>query len=82
MMLDLYDHPKRSINSKGKRRKPGTITFSESLKRSDYETSDNDFVDFMSKCLTWEPSKRITPIEALNHPWLRTTKKTASSTTS
>jgi serine/threonine protein kinase len=81
-MLDLYDHPKRSINSKGKRRKPGTITFSESLKRSDYETSDNDFVDFMSKCLIWEPSKRITPIEALNHPWLRTTKKTASSTTS
>jgi len=29
------------------------------------------FVDLLDKCLTLDPSKRITPKEALNHPFVR-----------
>ncbi|KAG1126180.1 hypothetical protein G6F42_008041 [Rhizopus arrhizus] len=47
----------------------------KALKRSDYDTFDRDFGDFISKCLTWEPSKRMTPEQALNHPWIKTTKR-------
>lgn len=73
--FDRYDHPRKAINSKGKKRKPNSLTFTEALKRSDYDTFDRDFGDFISKCLTWEPSKRMTPEQALNHPWIKTTKR-------
>lgn len=29
------------------------------------------FIDFLKKCLEWEPSQRLTPAQALRHPWLR-----------
>ena len=29
------------------------------------------FIDFIERCLELEPSKRITPEDALNHPWLK-----------
>lgn len=29
------------------------------------------FVDLLDKCLTLDPTKRITPKEALNHPFVR-----------
>jgi len=32
--------------------------------------NDSLFIDFLSKCFTWEPDKRITPEEALKHPWI------------
>lgn len=32
---------------------------------------DLEFGDFIEKCLEWDPAKRITPEEALAHPWLR-----------
>lgn len=31
---------------------------------------DVDFKDFINKCLVWDPTKRLTPIGALSHPWL------------
>ncbi|OQV14172.1 Dual specificity tyrosine-phosphorylation-regulated kinase 2 [Hypsibius exemplaris] len=30
------------------------------------------FVDFMKQCLVWEPSKRMTPSQAYEHPWMKT----------
>jgi dual specificity tyrosine-phosphorylation-regulated kinase 2/3/4 len=71
----MYDSPRKSINSKGKRRKPNSLTFTEALKRSNHEAFDKDFIDFISKCLSWEPSERMTPEQALNHPWVKTTKR-------
>ncbi|GAA5796886.1 hypothetical protein HPULCUR_002264 [Helicostylum pulchrum] len=73
--FDMYDQPKKSINSKGKKRRPNTLTFTEALKRSTYDNFDRDFGDFISKCLTWEPEKRMKPVEALNHPWVQAMKK-------
>lgn len=28
------------------------------------------FVDFVHKCLIWEPEKRMKPIEGLMHNWI------------
>lgn len=34
------------------------------------KTKDLIFVDFISRCLTWEPTQRMTPVEALEHPFI------------
>ncbi|KAG1445555.1 hypothetical protein G6F56_009872 [Rhizopus delemar] len=47
----------------------------KALKRSNNDAFDRDFADFISKCLTWEPSERMTPEQAFNHPWLKAAKK-------
>ncbi|XP_061544443.1 dual specificity tyrosine-phosphorylation-regulated kinase 3 [Phycodurus eques] len=31
---------------------------------------DATFIDFIKKCLDWDPSSRLTPSQALRHPWL------------
>jgi hypothetical protein len=28
------------------------------------------FVDFVSRCLTWDPESRLKPLEGLEHPWI------------
>lgn len=33
--------------------------------------SDSLFLDFLRRCLEWEPSQRLTPTQALRHGWLR-----------
>lgn len=33
-------------------------------------TNNQDFLDFLYKCLEWNPSARITPEKALRHPWI------------
>jgi dual specificity tyrosine-phosphorylation-regulated kinase 2/3/4 len=71
----MYDQPRKSINSKGKKRRPNSMTFTEALKRSTYDNFDRDFGDFISRCLTWEPEKRMKPVEALAHPWVQNMKK-------
>jgi len=30
----------------------------------------DSFHDFISRCLEWDPEKRITPLEALMHEWI------------
>lgn len=53
------------VNGKGKRRRPGTKSLASVLK------SDDDlFLDFISKCLTWDPDKRLKPQPAMRHPWI------------
>jgi dual specificity tyrosine-phosphorylation-regulated kinase 2/3/4 len=31
---------------------------------------DESFIDFVSKCLIWDPEKRMKPEEALKHSWM------------
>jgi len=62
---DTQGAPRPVVNSKGKRRRPGTKTLAQVLK------SDDDlFVDFIAKCLIWDPERRLKPQPALRHPWL------------
>lgn len=34
------------------------------------EVPDPSFVNLISRCLEWDPLKRITPEEGLNHEWI------------
>ncbi|CUG94074.1 Hypothetical protein, putative [Bodo saltans] len=33
-------------------------------------TEDSSFVDFVLSFLQWEPAERMTPNEAMRHPWI------------
>ena len=64
VFFDSEHHPRISANSQGRIRTPGTKTLSSMLR-----CTDAPFLDFLSKCLTWDPEERLTPEEAMNHPW-------------
>lgn len=47
---------------------PATRALSTALKVGGDESV---FVDFIQRCLVWEPTERMTPTQALRHVWLR-----------
>lgn len=51
-------------NSQGRIRMPGTKTLPGALK-----CNDPQFLDLLEQCLQWDPSQRIGPEQALQHPW-------------
>ncbi|XP_053205574.1 dual specificity tyrosine-phosphorylation-regulated kinase 4-like [Panonychus citri] len=65
LFFDSRGNPRNTTNSRGKKRKPGSKPLSQAIK-----CTNDDFVDFLSRCLDWSPHHRITPDEALKHPWL------------
>ena len=50
-------------NSRGRKRIPNTKTLKSVLRKC----SDQKFLDFIDKCLDWDPVNRLTPLEALQH---------------
>ncbi|XP_018585267.2 dual specificity tyrosine-phosphorylation-regulated kinase 2-like [Scleropages formosus] len=46
---------------------PGSKEWTAALKGCD----DPLFLDFLKQCLEWDPVLRMTPSQALRHPWLR-----------
>ncbi|XP_021700668.1 dual specificity tyrosine-phosphorylation-regulated kinase 2 isoform X6 [Aedes aegypti] len=66
LFFDSRGIPRCITNSKGRKRKPGTKTISQALR-----CNDTVFIDFVSKCLEWDPKKRMTPEEAARHEWLQ-----------
>ncbi|KPP61894.1 dual specificity tyrosine-phosphorylation-regulated kinase 2-like [Scleropages formosus] len=46
---------------------PGTKEWKTVLKGCD----DLMFLEFLKQCLEWDPSLRMTPLQALHHPWLK-----------
>ena len=65
MNIDNNGTPFITPNSKGKKRKPGAKSLSGVLKCNDLY-----FLDFIDRCLHWDPDKRISPSQALQHPWI------------
>jgi len=57
--------PRVVTNSKGRRRRPGSKALQQVLK-----CNDEEFVDFISKCLVWDPERRMKPQTALRHPFV------------
>ncbi|KAJ3206596.1 Dual specificity tyrosine-phosphorylation-regulated kinase [Entophlyctis luteolus] len=57
--------PRSFTNSKGKKRRPGTKNLSHILR-----TTDVAFLDFVERCLDWDPDRRMKPDEALRHEWI------------
>ncbi|XP_013889805.1 dual specificity tyrosine-phosphorylation-regulated kinase 4 [Austrofundulus limnaeus] len=65
LFFDSKGNPRNITNSKGKKRKPNSIELSAALK-----TNDPLFLDFIQRCLDWDPAKRLNPDEGLQHQWI------------
>ncbi|SCZ99407.1 BZ3500_MvSof-1268-A1-R1_Chr3-1g05997 [Microbotryum saponariae] len=76
LFFDSTGAPRPVVNSKGRRRRPGTKTLAQVLK-----TDDELFLDFITKCLTWDPDRRLKPDPALRHPWIVAARTRATSPT-
>ncbi|XP_073932338.1 dual specificity tyrosine-phosphorylation-regulated kinase 4 isoform X1 [Castor canadensis] len=68
--FDSKGFPKNITNNRGKRRYPDSKSLTMVLK-----TCDTSFLDFLRRCLVWEPSLRMTPDQALKHAWIHEPRK-------
>lgn len=65
IFTDSTGAPRPVVNSKGRRRRAGSKTLAQVLR-----CDDELFVDFVSKCLSWDPERRIKPQSAMRHPFI------------
>ncbi|KAF9452805.1 hypothetical protein P691DRAFT_659930 [Macrolepiota fuliginosa MF-IS2] len=78
LFFDTSGTPRPVVNSKGRRRRPGSRTLAQALK-----CNDEEFVDFIAKCLVWDPERRMKPQTAMRHPFILTgRRRQAAATTS
>ncbi|XP_012218653.1 dual specificity tyrosine-phosphorylation-regulated kinase mbk-2 isoform X2 [Linepithema humile] len=77
LFFDQKGSPRCVTNSKGKKRWAGSKNLSMALR-----CSDALFVNFVSKCLEWDPKKRMTPDEAMRHEWLTSSSSSHVSSSS
>ncbi|KAK2467104.1 hypothetical protein APHAL10511_001362 [Amanita phalloides] len=76
LFFEANGGPRVVVNSKGRRRRPGSKTLQQVLK-----CNDDDFVDFIAKCLVWDPERRMKPQAALRHPFVTAGRKNKITTT-
>lgn len=69
LFFDSQGKPRLTVSSKGRRRKPSSKDLRHVLK-----CDDDAFIDFISRCLRWDPARRLTPQDALNHHFITGTK--------
>ncbi|KAK4018015.1 hypothetical protein OUZ56_000085 [Daphnia magna] len=74
LFFDSKGNPRCITNSKGRKRRPGSKDLTSILKNC-----DPVFVNFVSRCLEWDPNKRMTPDEAHRHEWFAGAAATSSS---
>ncbi|ORZ24723.1 kinase-like domain-containing protein [Absidia repens] len=65
LFFDAYGNPKITTNSKGTKRRPDTKSLARVLK-----CADTKFVDFVDRCLQWNPADRLKSEEAFKHGWI------------
>ena len=65
LFFDSVGKPRVTVSSKGRRRRPSSKTLQQALK-----TEDEAFVDFVARCLRWDPERRMKPSEAVGHPFV------------
>ncbi|XP_053980584.1 dual specificity tyrosine-phosphorylation-regulated kinase 2-like [Hylaeus volcanicus] len=65
LYFDPKGGPRCVTNSKGKKRWVGSKNLAMVLR-----STDTLFIDFVSRCLEWDPKERMTPDEARCHEWL------------
>lgn len=70
---DSTGAPRPVVNSKGRRRRAGTKTLAQVLR-----CDDELFVDFISKCLNWDPERRMKPHSAMRHPFVTAGRRAKS----
>ncbi|KAI7660700.1 kinase-like protein [Hortaea werneckii] len=72
LFFDSVGKPRVTVSSKGRRRRPSSKTLAQALK-----TDDDAFVDFIARCLRWDPDRRMKPSEAISHPFITNTTMNA-----
>ncbi|XP_008543660.1 probable serine/threonine-protein kinase dyrk2 isoform X1 [Microplitis demolitor] len=77
LFFDSKGNPRCIVNSKGRKRRPGNKNVAIALR-----SNDPLFIDFVSRCLEWDPKERMTPDEAMRHKWLNTSSSSHLSTSS
>ncbi|KAL8730921.1 MAG: hypothetical protein Q9166_003711 [cf. Caloplaca sp. 2 TL-2023] len=72
LFFDSFGKPRLTVSSKGKRRRPSSKTLQQALK-----CEDEPFLDFITRCLRWDPDRRLKPDEAIHHEFITGTKPIA-----
>jgi dual specificity tyrosine-phosphorylation-regulated kinase 2/3/4 len=65
LFFDSLGKPRLTVSSKGRRRRPSSKELRQALK-----CDDDAFLDFISRCLRWDPTRRLSPHDALKHEFL------------
>ncbi|CAF1452722.1 unnamed protein product, partial [Adineta ricciae] len=65
LFFDSKGNPRSASAKTMKKRRPASRPLAQILR-----TTDNNFVDFIRRCLEWDPLIRLTPEEGLHHPWM------------
>lgn len=65
LFFDSVGKPIIVPNSRGKERIPNSKQLDQVLK-----CDQPEFLDFLEKCFKWHPCERLTPLQALKHPWI------------
>lgn len=76
LFFDSLGKPRVTVSSKGRRRRPSSKTLQQALK-----CDDEGFIDFIQRCLRWDPERRIKPDDAMQHEFVTGIKRTAASRT-
>lgn len=74
IFFDSLGKPRLTVSPKGKRRRPSSKSLQATLK-----CEDESFLDFITRCLRWDPDRRLKPDEAIQHEFItgKTTKSNA-----
>ncbi|PFH57621.1 hypothetical protein XA68_14784 [Ophiocordyceps unilateralis] len=75
LFFDSVGKPRLTVSSKGRRRRPSSKTLQQVLK-----CDDEVFVDFLSRCLRWDPERRLKPEDAVRHEFITGQKPAAAAT--
>ncbi|KAK5207945.1 serine/threonine protein kinase, CMGC, dual-specificity [Exophiala xenobiotica] len=65
LFFDSMGKPRLTVSSKGRRRRPSSKDLRQVLK-----CDDEAFLDFITKCLRWDPTRRMNPLEANKHEFV------------
>ncbi|KAI0006650.1 hypothetical protein F4779DRAFT_629686 [Xylariaceae sp. FL0662B] len=65
LFFDSMGKPRLTVSSKGRRRRPSSKTLQQAIK-----CDDEPFLDFLARCLRWDPDRRLKPEEALRHEFV------------
>lgn len=76
LFFDSLGKPRITVSSKGKRRRPSSKTLQQALK-----CEDEAFLDFIARCLRWDPDRRLKPDEAIHHEFITGIKIVAKPST-
>ncbi|TWU72484.1 hypothetical protein ED733_000904 [Metarhizium rileyi] len=65
LFFDSMGKPRLTVSSKGRRRRPSSKTLQQVLK-----CDDEVFLDFIARCLRWDPERRLKPEDAVRHEFI------------